>query len=346
MMRLPRTLAWLLAVCSLLAACGAPAEPLNVGLREVPTDIVLGSASEESDVSAPQVPPTAVDVTVPPPTDVTPPPPPPPPPGPPAPPPPPPPPSDADVEACVEPDPRDAPRADVRREAINRPVEATYTFRNDGGFEVSGPNAREGSFTEPTKRTVKDVTDRSGGNFSYAVEAVLNGTTTTTHYLVRNQPLTDDPTGALDLADVHDGRGLYITRIDTESESGQSSRFDPVEPLLLLPLPVVSGATHEVAGTDPVSGRSMSYTLRVEGSSRVEACGEPLAAIRVHLEDGRIVGPLISVDFVATYDLGTQFGGFMLRDETVTAGQEGLDTVSRNNIATISDVPRLGEAIE
>lgn len=355
-----------------LTGCGAPQEPLKVGMREVASNIVLGGGEEEPEVPPAPVPPTAVVVTLPQTSDVTPdeeeeaPPPPPPP----AEPPPAPelPPVDSDdgddeepaptptpeptaaptptptpspAPECVPADPREPPDAEAPRDRVTPPQEATYTFRNVGGFSVAGLEARDGEFLEPTKREVVDYQETSDTDFTYSVKATLGGTTTTTTYEVRGAPFVPAIDDINDQAGLQDGRGIYISKIVTQAGDAPPAEFTPRPALLLLPLPANSGMTADVAGSDPTSGTTMRYRLTVVGKQRVSACDANLDAIRVKLTDGRIDGPQTNVDFTATYDLGTQFGGLMLRDASVTQGREGINTISRNNVATINDVPKI-----
>lgn len=342
-----RQRALLALVAVILAACGRPAEPLDIGIREIANDIVLGGGDEEVTAPAP-VPPTAVSVSLPQTTSeqaeprFDPPPPPPEqrPQDSPTPPPPPPPPPPPEPETCPQADPRDAPKVEAPTDRAIPPVEAAYTYRNDGAFTVSGANANEGEFTAPTTWEVKDVEEADNGDFTYAVEAELGGTTTTTTYRVRNEPTVTDPTGAVAQADPEQGRGLYMIRLESTGPDGDQSSFQPATPLLLLPFPATQADEQDVTGTDPTTGTTMSYHLTVAGKNRVDACGEPLDAVRVELTNGRIVGPNMQVEFAAIYDFGTQYGGLMLRDQFEIAGTEGLNTVSRTNTATINDVPR------
>lgn len=358
----PLALAWMVVLAVGATACGPPQEPLRVGMREVASNVVLGGGADDVDVPPAPVPPTAVSVTVPDAINVSPP-------TAPAGPPPPPPPLDGGPDPgqgpddggsgapppanpapsptasppppeCRRADPRTAPRLEAPRDRMTPPVEAAYTFRNKGGFEVSGADANEGVFDQWTRRSVTDVTVQPEGHFTFSVEAELAGTVTTSTYEYRNAPLVPGSGDVADQADYPDGRGLYLRSIVTRTDEGPSSRFAPANPLLLLPMPATNGTRIDVAGTDPTSGTTMSYALTVVGKQRVDACDEPLDAIRVRLTDGRIVGPQTAVDFNATYDFGSQFGGLMLRDAFVMAGREGLNNVSRNNVATINDVPR------
>ena len=370
MIRLRRPLVVLLTVSALAASACAPQEPLHVGMREVASNVVLGGGEDEVVPGPVPIPPTAISVTVPQPTKVgtvppagsdvagpsangdpdpasTP--------G-----------ADDDTEDSSEPpdggpdpqqspdpepppappvcekgDPRESPEFESRRDSIVPPVEATYEYRNKGGFEVSGADTNEGTFDEPTQRRLTDVTVEDDGSFTYSVAATLGATVTTTRYEYRATATV--PSDVTDQTDAVDDRGLYLDSITTDDGESPPQRFDPPNNLLLLPIPATDGFATDVAGTDPVTQTAMSYHLTVVGKQRVDACGEQLDAIRVTLTDGRYTAPTSAVDFTATYDLGTQYGGLMLRDAFVTAGREGVNNVSRNNVAIINRAPRAGK---
>ena len=371
MICLRRPLVILLTVSALAAsACGPPQEPLHVGMREVASNVVLGGGEDEVVAGPVPIPPTAISVTVPQPTKVGTAPPAdsgpsgPPADGGPAPaatpgsddgddqsseppdgdgdpqPPPDPPPSPA-PPVCEKGDPRESPEFESRRDSMVPPVPAIYEYRNKGGFEVSGADTNEGTFDEPTQRHVKNVIVADDGSFAYSVAATLGATVTTTRYEYRATATV--PSDVTDQTDAVDDRGLYLDWIETQDGESQPRTFDPPNNLLLLPVPATDGFSTDVAGTDPTSGTTMSYRLTVVGKQRVDACGEQLDAIRVTLTDGRYTAPTSAVDFTATYDIGTQYGGLMLRDAFVTAGREGLNNVSRNNVAIINRAPRAGK---
>lgn len=312
------------------SACSGPREPLSVGVREVPNNIVLADAPESEPAGMAPIPPAPVKVPIvtaapiPAPPRFAPEPSPPP-----APP----------VEQCPRANPLDVPAEGVTDGFATPPVEESFRFRNDGEFTVSGPNANEGTFTEPTARVIQAVELQDDGDFTYDVGASLGGTVTTSSYLVRHTERLDDGLGIGDQAGLDEQRGLYLTAVNSRLPDDRVVTFQPADPLRLLRFPVFVGDTFDVAGADPFTATSMSYTVTVTDRVRVDACGELIDAWRVSLTNGRVDGPNTNVEFVATYDIATQYGGLIVRDTVVTSGREGLDTIVRTNTATISSVP-------
>lgn len=321
----------LLVAASTLAGCAGPREDVDVGIREFPSDVLLGEPDAPVVAPAP-VPPTAVVLTGPflgdvptaggggPTTSVsrprtstpggststtTP----------------------RAAARCPAADPLAAPAAVADNRSTTPPVAATYTFRNDGTFDVSGPNARKGVFPSSSTRSVRNVRTVANG-FTYEVAAELAGTTTTTRYQVI--PTSDVPGEA----------GLYIAAVRTEAPGATTSSFSPPLPLKLLEFPAIPGISYTSAGTDPATATSMSFTATIGNKVRVDACGTPLDAIKVDLTSGRVDGPGTNVEFTATYAIATQFGGLSVQDTINVTGREGLDTVSRKNTAITNETPR------
>ena len=321
----------LLAAASLAAGCGGPDRPLNVGFKEVPSNVVLGAQSSPSAAppvtvpTAPGAPPTFA--LPPPPSVITLPPPPfvvPDPSRPVAPPLP-----QPTAAACPVADPLEAPAVEAPATVQLRPEKAQYVFRNAGQFTVSGADARSGMFPALSLRTVSGAAEGDSG-FAFDVAETLGDITTTTTYLVvQRQPL---PT---DLAP-----GLYIGEIRSRAADGQDSMFDPTPDLQLAGFPLVRGARVESRGVDARTQTAMSFTSTVTGKVRVDACGEPLDSFVLELDPGRLVSPTQDLEFTATYAIGTQFGGLVLRETVAFAGQDGDSGVSRTNTSTINAVPR------
>lgn len=355
-MRSHRTTALLVVAGLLLGACGQPREPLTVGIREVPNDIVLGGGpteEEPTEVAPPPLPPTPVvisaPVVVPPPAPqrfspsptpsprprptvtvtatptarpTVPPPP---------------------VEECPEDDPLDAPAFESRRDLAIPPALETLTYRNEGSFSVSGANANEGEFSGDTERTVTEVElDDDTEDFTFAVEAELAGSITTTTYRVVNTRPVAPVSPILETGNVNDTRGLYLVSTETVSPEGDESGFNPVPELMLLPFPSTVGDTFDAAGSDPLTGTSMSYTATVGDTVRINACGTPLQGIEVVLSNGTIRGTSQDVEFSARYVFATQYGGLAIEDEFNIAGTEAGVTSSRMNLSTINVVPTYG----
>ena len=317
----------LLVAALLTAGCGGPETPLRLGFKEVPSDVVLGDQNPDAPpgpADSPQgerpvqeLPPSIVALPPPPfeargrvprPT-------------PPAP-------------ACPAADPLQAPALEAPSHIEAPPAEAQYLFRNDGRFEVSGPNARRGRFPATSLRTVK-VLLRSddGAVFDFSVAELLGDVTTTTTYrVVRTAGLGAAAEGAAEA-------GMYIRQIESVRPGEDPATFTPTPSLQLAALPLVRGAQVQARGFDPTTATTMSFTATVSGKARVDACGDPLDSFTLDLTEGTLLSPDADLEFAATYALGTQFGGLILRDTVAFAGTDGGEGVSRTNTATISQVP-------
>lgn len=305
-------------VMALMAgACGGPPDPLDVGVKELPSEIVLGSPESGAPAPAPAFPavPVLVGPGVPPslftpaperrepPRAEEPPP-----------------------VPCPPTDPLAAPRLEAKNRIASPPPEGPLPYRVNGEFSVSGADPRSGRFPPDSVRTVGRVVNSPSG-FTYEVAASLAGTVTTTGYQV------------ITSAAVPGEAGFYVTFVDTKAPSGATARFRPPLPMKLLEFPIVAGNRVTAAGTDPISATTVSWTTSVGPKVRVAACGTPLDAITVDLVGGRVDGPETNVDFSAKYSIGTQFGGLLLADSLTVQGREGLDTVSRKIDSIISTEP-------
>lgn len=322
-----RRLALLTLVVVLTGGCAGPERPLRLGFKEVPSDVVLGDQTKddpppESDPSdrdaGPVVLPPSI-VTLPPPpfADVR---------RPPLQPPP--------GPACPTADPLKAPAVEAPSTIDVPPADGQYLFRNKGTFEVSGPDARRGSFPSTSLRTVKVVFQSDDGEvFDFTVAEMLGDiTTTTTYRVVKSPALGAAAEGAAEA-------GLYIRQVESARAGEDPAVFTPSPSLQLAALPLIRGAEVEARGVDPTTATTMSFTSTVSGKARVDACGEPLDSFTLEVTDGTLLSPRQDLEFAATYALGTQFGGLILRDTVAFAGTDGGAGVSRSNTSTISQVP-------
>lgn len=313
------------AVCLLLAtACAGPQRPVDLGLKEVPTDVVLGGHASPSPAAAAvptpgpiALPPPVSVVALPPPTFTT---------GPePAAPVAPP-----TAAPCPAADPLQAPAREAPPQVPAPPAKASYVFRDDGSYRISGADARSGRFPATSRRLVGNVVRTSASSFSYDVAELLGDVTTTTTYdVMGSSPLP----AALP-------PGIYLKQVKSVRGSS-SSTFAPAPELELAAFPLVRGASVTSSGVDPQSATSMQFTATVTGKARVDACGTPLDSWVLDLTKGKLLSPSQDLDFSATYAMGTQFGGLFLRERTVFAGTDGSEGVSRSNTATITTTPAL-----
>lgn len=320
MSRRPRSMvaAVVVALGLVAAACSGPSQPLDVSVKELPSDIVLGTP--EAGAPAPPPIPPGVPVLVgpgvppsmftpipgPPPTGPT---------------------TTTTVPAaCPDTDPLAAPKVEATNRATKPPVEGELPFRTSGTFSVSGANARTGTFGPTSTRTVTDVRATSTG-FTYSVAEALSGTVSTVGYQVI--PTSNVPGEA----------GIYVTFMHAEDGAGSTSAFDPPLPLKLAEFPLVANTSVTAAGTDPRTATTVSWTTTVGQKTRVPACGTPLDAYTLTLSNGRVDSPQTGVDFSVTYAIATQFGGLSISDKRVIRGREGLDDASREISSTVAVDP-------
>lgn len=331
----PLALPLLAAALALTTACGGPERPLDVGFKEVPSNVVLGAQSSptpqapgpgpgpEQPPLVPLPPPPSV-LTLPPPVFEVP--------GDgPAPAPPLPPPS---VPPCPKADPLQAPELEAPTSVAAPPADGAYLFRNEGTFEVSGADPRKGTFPESSLRVVKTtfMTD-DGRVFDFTVADTSGVDTTTTTYRV----VTGD--AVLLAVEGTAEPGIYVTAVESRRGTEQSS-FRPTPSLQLAAFPLQRGATVEARGVDVQTATTMSFTSTVTGKARVDACGTPLDSFTLELTEGRLLSAQADLDFAATYALGTQYGGLLLRETVAFAGTESGAGVTRTKLSTISQVPR------
>jgi hypothetical protein len=211
------------------------------------------------------------------------------------------------------------------------PSSGVLPFRNVGSVEVTDATGAVTRTPYPaqTSRIVQSEVPAGDGTFSYSiVEKVGSSTTTTTYYV--------EPTS-----------GIYVSRIVTRLSDGSSDTFTPADrrSLPVLPLPAIIGAPVQGVGVDPITQTAVSVDGKITAKSRVDGCGRLMDAWRVEMT-GRTVSPGKQLVFTRTYDIGTQYGGLVLR-ETIDLGCDpqaplecdGGRNVHATNVATISTVP-------
>ena len=315
------------------SACSGPTPRLAVGVREVPSDVILGEQGQPDIVVAVPVPPTAFDFSraagldlarLVSPAGLTP--------------------SNSDgpqtpttlrttttpPDSCPTADPLSAPRREATSRITAPPRAGTVTFRNAGTFKVTGASPREGAFNVDARRTVQNVRMTATGSYVYDVVAALAGTTTTSTY----QVMPEQP------GSVGSTPGLYLVAVRTKRADGSAAAgFQPPLALKLVDIPIVPGTSFTTAGTDPTSGVTMKYTSTAGSKTRVDACGTLLDAITLDLTDGRVDGPDMNIDFTARYAIATQFGGLSIRDNVTQQGLQALDSVFFQNTAIINEEP-------
>ena len=310
-------------VCVVLvgSACGRD-ESIEVGMREYSTDIVYGSQRKEVPPAplpaanpTPGFPPfivpppparvvTQVPTTV---TTMVP----------------------AEVPpvplapACPEDDPFDFPREPATRLVGAAPKQGRYRFRQEGAVAIGSVAAA--ALPTETSREIRNVATVASNAHTYDVVVESLGDTTTTSYSVRQS--TGDP--SLD--------GVFITRVVTRRADGSVDEFTPVSGVRIIALPAAPAASWNDVGTDPLRGTSMIVRGTVTDKGRVNACGTPLDSWAVKVEV-RLLGAGKDLTVSATYQVGTQFGGFVLGEQVALRGTDRGQTVDLKSATSINDI--------
>jgi hypothetical protein len=352
-------------------ACTGPRAPLNIDVGAVPTDILLGAKVRA--VAAPPIPPVLLTPPVPgaaptsllpievlPPqtgtsvtTAVEPPPP-----------------------ACPAGDPLQTPTLQAGGDIVETPKVATYTYRTSGSFEIGGANAQKGVLPPTSVRSVKvPAWNATRTAFEFDMEVKTAGQTTISHYRVvpatgnvanphptipKNQvgdpaPTIPPQTAPAARAGGPTSPGVYLISVRQPSGAAVASSvrtFNGGNGMLLVELPI---SPHDHLDSTATTGdATLRYSSTVgkdvagqyQPHQRVDACGTLLDAWTVviagHVTQGAS-GDGTSIDFTATYAIGTQFGGLILEDhEVFDNADDSSAPVHRESHAVINNVPEPG----
>ena len=214
-----------------------------------------------------------------------------------------------------------------------RPKEGAYRYFLDGKVESDTGTVDIRQFETRVLSEVKDDTAAPGA-YTFTVqqsqlldERVGQGKLITTYRVVptgnfRSVPNPPDPAPAVS----DTGRGLYLVSIrfqglDDEGKPYES-RFDPSNPLLLLPYPVIQGTDINASGTDPQTGTQVTITGEVKQKKQVDACGHRVDTWLIDAtESYRFTDPdtFQTETIEADYDYGVapQYGGMILYEKVV-----------------------------
>jgi len=310
----------------LMTSCGGPRTPLEVGVREFPTDVLFGRRDTPPPLPPSSNPNPGFPVLLSPVSEGI------------APLPSPP---SAPASACAEAHPFTAPRHIAGTAADMAPIAATYPFRNEGISErTQDGNKTVSTYPPESSRRITDVQTFSDESFTFRVVDDLSGAGTATSFeVVPQSPLADQA-------------GIFITQIESPVDL-----FTPRPKLKIMQFPVENGFQWDAVGTDPFSGITMRFHGRIgqevpdgpddgdepdlEPKVRVDACGEVIHAWYVDITQGQVIGPQTNLSFISSYAIATQFGGLIVREHTEVTGNEGSVQVANKRTATISREPAL-----
>ena len=342
-----------LAAVSLATSVGCgPKLPLEVGVQEVPGDLIYGEQEriepaprppgvELRETTAPGFVAAPIDLapyagpSLPPPTS-------------------------RPTKACPEASPTEGPDTAAPSFVAAAPKAGRYRFRHEGFVKYGKPGEPDASkadaqpLADEVIRTVTNVTEADvdgAKRISFDVVEQQPGLKTTTSYLI--DPVVGDSPNLGTATDP----GLKITRIVTEradltgsGPGGATGRyrpgvesFNPQPPVKIMdlpmepqpPEPVVTRTQQYSRGTDPLSGASMEVFFHTVERHRVDVCGTVLDTwlVRVSIETHGMSnydnGSDRRWNFAGTFAVAPQLGGLIVADDFMFGGPGGVETGGR-----------------
>lgn len=210
------------------------------------------------------------------------------------------------------------------------PPMASYVMRSSGTYSLastSGQLPTTLALVQPAEP--KAGTDQVDGAFHDYSLIVASSAESYTVYGFRLAP--DNPATP----------GILLTSLHWKDSVRGNFDFVPDQPLQFLPTPVNNGNTWSSAGTDPIDQTSIQLNGKVARET-VNACGVALDSYQVQIS-GTIVSPTFQLTWTANYDIGTQFGGLILKEDVTLSGPDSVrnlgDTYTYKETSIINTEP-------
>jgi len=198
------------------------------------------------------------------------------------------------------------------------PAAGVYPFRNAGGYQPdTSTSGGIVAFPDGSTRTVSAPVSTAPGIFTFDVTNTAGGrqgrSRVTTSFEVVPQNITQGTPGG---QTVTQAAGIFITAISGQPADAPYFSFMPKPMITYLNLPVSFGISWDTSGTDPVSGLTLklhgAIDDSVKGSNKgrrvVDACGVLVDTWEV-VASGTLVGPTENLAIGESYDIATQYGG-------------------------------------
>lgn len=337
------------AAAMLLGACAGPRVPVSVGVKAVPSDVLLGADERDAPGAIATVAGDAVTGSL-----------------------------RAPTIAATDPAAPKTAAACARATALafaekvagsvisRPPMEAEYTYRTGTWVNDGSLPAPKSGFSVGAVRRVSDVVVEDDGAFSFTVTDEGGGTKVVARYRVVQASVTDTaglgPPPEAPVAQPQDGpappaatdTGVFLTALTITSLGQPPLHVAPQPPLLLTQLPIEAGLRWTTAGVDPATLSVATLEVRIglrlpdpkDPAGRlvpradVDACGNVLAGWYVEITNGRIVGPLTDVTLSSIRALAPQFGGISILETLKATGMVGGTELAIDRALTITSEPK------
>ena len=318
-----------------LAGCGGPRVPLEVGVKEFPSDVLIARARVPAPVPVP-VPrqlvrrlPAQLRTELP---EL---------------------PRLPARELCPKADPLGAPAVEAPNSALRPPVEGTYFFRNEGTFEIGN---LKGKVPPVSTRTVKNVKP-AGATFTFDVEDILNALTTsysrdaTGLYITKMIQKRPDGTATFE-----PNPPLLVAQFPLENGDEWTSAASDVSTSWAFN-GLVGAQRDEDRDGKPDDADGNRQPDPAVPKTRVDACGSWIDAWAIRTigprarqtaqgqtvdtgeRPSKFVSGSTNLDITATAAYATQFGGLIVEERVQWDGTAGGQPVHLKYVTTIAQVP-------
>ncbi|MFN2462419.1 MAG: hypothetical protein ABR573_00770 [Candidatus Dormibacteria bacterium] len=203
-------------------------------------------------------------------------------------------------------------------ELMGTPQPGVYPFRNGGSYQPdTSTTAGVVKFPADATWTVSKARPLAQDIFDFDVVNSAAGkagtTTTTTTFRVVPHNVTEGTFGGVTATQA---AGVYITAITSKPNDGPFFTFNPQPMITYLNLPVTFGISWDTSGSDPASGLTLKLHGAIDdslpgtnkGRRVVDACGTLIDTWEV-VATGSLVGRTEKLDIATAYDVATQYGG-------------------------------------
>ncbi|GAC1328615.1 MAG: hypothetical protein NVSMB17_04240 [Candidatus Dormibacteria bacterium] len=212
------------------------------------------------------------------------------------------------------------------------PEPGVYRFRNGGAYQPD-TNTSTGiiNFPDSGTRTVTSPAALAPGIFTFDVVNTTGGKTgrskVTTSFEVVPQNITAGTPGG---QTVTQAAGIFITAITGQPADAPFFNFRPQPMITYLNLPVSFGVSWDTSGSDPANGMTLKLhgaiaddTVKGTNKGRrvVDACGTLVDTWEV-IATGQLVGPNEKLAIGWAYDVATQYGGMTFAEVFDYGGQD------------------------
>lgn len=211
------------------------------------------------------------------------------------------------VQRCPEAGDTDVPAEPAPTAVTGKPKEGLYVWKMAGTHRPPNFNVRLGlpKFMDRSVEGLEpNAVSPSGFSFNTRETVPSAGSRTISTQTFR----VDQSNPSANL------RGIFLTRVEEAQPGSSPTAFTPTPPILYLPLPVQIGATFQSQGvdpSDPTRVKTLLHEGRIQGRTRIDACGTLIDAWLMVAKQTYAAGDATNPRKFH-YAIATHFGGLIV----------------------------------